>query len=116
MARTAVPITLIPRFTTFAGDTSYATDAIDVTAYDIAKVAVWRGPMPASTQVNLKLEGSLDAVDWGTLAEGDPGESTELVHPIQFTLPLFRVSVVLSATAGAYPIAAVYAVSTMVRR
>ena len=114
MPRTVVPVALIPRYGTFAGNTTFTTDAIDVTGYEVAELVFWRGPVAAGVSINMRVDGSIDGASWGTLAQGDPGDSTEVVHAINLTMPLIRAAVVLSGSA--FGTATAYLLGELVRR
>lgn len=101
MAGELVPLVLLPRYTTYAGDTNFTTIAMDVTQYENAILNVWRGKIVGTTgspAVTFTFEESTDQDSWTTCSgtsPGDPGENSEA----QFTLTLkkrwFRVKVVL---------------------
>lgn len=72
-----VPLVLLPRFTGFAGERDYETVPLDVTAWSVATLTFFRGPLVAdlgsTPTYKLFFEGSHDATTWATLPPGPTG-------------------------------------------
>ena len=111
MAGELVPLVLIPRYTTYSGDLTFTTIAMDVTDYQSAIVNVWRGKLlGTSPGITISFEESTDQVNWSTCASGtggDPGEDTEAQYTPTIAKRWFRAKVVLT---GADPIVSSWAV------
>ncbi|MCE9637719.1 MAG: hypothetical protein K8T90_18625 [Planctomycetes bacterium] len=77
MADVDAAIVFLPRFTTLAGATSFATQPMDVSAYGGVQFQLWRGPFrtkspsPAA-KLTAYLEESLDTETW-VLGPSAPG-------------------------------------------
>jgi hypothetical protein len=102
-----VPLVLLPRFSTFAGQSTFVTIAMDVTEYSAGIVNCWRGKLLGSSPVfTLTFEESSDQVTWatcgGTNVSGyDPGEETEGQANATLVKRWFRVKVILGGTTPA---------------
>ena len=100
MAGELVPLVLIPRYTTLAGDSTFTTVAIDVTAFEKAIANTWRGKASAAG-FSIKFEESTDQESWTTCTNGtggDPGSETEAQYTPTLTKRWFRASVTLTGT------------------
>jgi hypothetical protein len=102
MAGELVPLVLIPRYTTYAGPSTFTTVAMDVTQYQSAIVNVWRGNLlGTSPTYNISFEESTDQVTWATCTNGsggDPGADTEAQYTPTLTKRWFRAKLVLGGT------------------
>ncbi len=102
MTKIVTPAVLIPRFTAFAGALRYETLPIDVSAYEEAKLYLWRGPLVGTgTTFKVEVLESTDRGDWQMVAgtsQVEPLEDRE--EPIDFQLSKrwFRVAVILNGT------------------
>ena len=70
MAGQQTPLVLLPRYTTYAGASTFLTLAMDVTEYSSASVNVWRGKLLGTDTptVAFSLEESSDQVNWTACA------------------------------------------------
>jgi hypothetical protein len=105
MAGELVALVLIPRYSTYIGDTVFTTIAMDVTEFTKAIVNVWRGPLLGSAPTYaLSFEESTDQVTWTTCANGtggDPGEDTEDQYTPDLKKRWFRAKLVLAGAGAA---------------
>ena len=106
MAGNLVPLVMLPRFSTYAGATSFKTIAMDVTAYQSAILNVWRGPgVGTSPTMAIAFEESTDQVDWSTCAttpdptSTPPAANTEVQYVADLKKRWYRVVVTLGGTA-----------------
>lgn len=114
-ARTA-SVVLIPRYTTFAGDTTFHTLPIDVVEYDGAELTAWRGGMPSGCTCEVSVEGSVDGEEWTEIQSAILTDNVE--HPIDIDLdrPLLRAVVSLAGTVSDLAVTTMYLVGTLIRR
>jgi hypothetical protein len=103
MAGDRVPVVLVPRFTTYVGQTDFWTLPIDVQAYSSVELMAWRGPLlgTAPTFTIFGME-SIDRQHWSEVAGStgdDPGTNTEAAYDWQFSGRWFRLRVTLGGTA-----------------
>src|SRR5262245_43179390 len=93
---------VIPRYTTFVGQTNYLMPPIAVAAYSSINLTVWVGPLAGTTPtVSFAYQESIDGEDWQS-AGGPP--VTIAVSPVEFqmTAPLTKAWMrFLVAPAGA---------------
>lgn len=119
MAGELVPLVMLPRYSTFAGATTFYTIWMDVTEYQKAILNVWRGPMPTDTDFELSFEESTDQVSAtscaGVTNPVDPGVDTEDQYTPDLKKRWFRVKLKLT-TAGAFPSVSCWAVGFLERR
>jgi hypothetical protein len=107
MTGETVPFVLIPRFTSYVGEGTYTTLALDVSAYSGAHLEFWRGrllgaadPMPEPYEMfeaHFEEANQADApeADWtGIGAVIDEPNANDLVS-LEFTKRYFRVRIVL---------------------
>jgi hypothetical protein len=99
MAGELVPLVLLPRYTTYAGNTAFTTIAMDVTEFQNAILNCWRGDLIGTApSFGLTFQESTDQVSWstcaGTTAAWDP-TSTESQATAQLKKRWFRVVVQL---------------------
>jgi hypothetical protein len=100
MAGELVPLVLLPRFTTLAGEQDLYTVAMDVTAFEKALVNVWRGAMLGTTpEFRVTFQESTDQFNWftcgNTTANYQVTASTETQFQPEFTKRWFRLKVTL---------------------
>jgi hypothetical protein len=111
MAGELVPLVLLPRYTTYAGDSEFTTIAMDVTDYTTAYVNAWRGVLLGTTPTfAIVFQESTDQQTWTTCTNGtggDPGEETEAQYTPTLKKRWFRAKVTLTGTA---PVATCWAI------
>ena len=103
MAGELVPLVLLPRYTTYAGNTVFTTIAMDVTQYETAILNVWRGKIvgteTGAPPVKFWFQESTDQVNWtlctGSAADDDPGENLEEQYTLTLKKRWFRINVQL---------------------
>ncbi|MGE0190458.1 MAG: hypothetical protein AB7T63_00305 [Planctomycetota bacterium] len=102
MAGELVPLVLLPRFSSYVGDTTFTTIAMDVTDYQSAIINVWRGPMTGTTPTyDISFQESTDQDNWTTCTNGtggDPGANTEAQYTPTLAKRWFRAKIVLTGT------------------
>lgn len=129
MAGELVPLVMIPRYTTIAGDTNsnppyptpgFMTVGMDVSEYDGAIINVWRGPIiltAGTAGFKVNCEESTDQNVWticdGTTANTAVSENVEKQFLPVLTKRWFRVRVVLE---GTNPVVTCWAVGYLVQR
>jgi len=99
MAGELVPLVLLPRYTTYAGDTQFTTIAMDVTEFQNAILNCFRGDLIGTAPtIGLTFQESTDQVTWstcsGTTPAWDPGPTEDQVTAA-LTKRWFRVIVQL---------------------
>src|SRR5262245_46006552 len=98
MAGNLVPLVLLPRYTTYAGASTYTTIAMDVADYEKAIVSFWQGPNVTFISLNIDFQESTDQVTWTSCTGGPytaPGASSETQFQPSLTKRWFRISVAL---------------------
>jgi len=119
MAGELTPLVQLPRYTTYAGQSTFVTLGMDVTDYQSAILNLWRGKLVCSTPtIAFTCEESSDQVNWttcaGTNVNGvDPGVEGELQATATLTKRWFRLRIVLG---GTDPIATCWAVGFLEQR
>jgi hypothetical protein len=116
MAGELVPLVLIPRYTTYAGATSFETIGMDITEYEQAILSFWRGAGVGMTSVTITCEESIDQLNWTTCGGGpfsDPGASTEGQFEPTFSKRWFRIKLTL---AGSGPVLTCWCIGFLMRR
>lgn len=96
MPGTLVPLVLVPRFSSYAGATTYYTVAMDVSEYSKAILSFWRSAGANLSSLTITYEESTDQLTWTTCAGGpfaDPGGNAETQHQPELTKRWFRVGV-----------------------
>ncbi len=114
---TTIPIVLIGRYTTFAGQTTYSTVPIEVSAYESIEVFAWRAAMAdVNWTFQLSVEESTDLVAWTQVAGGTllPESETRYAGPI--SRGWLRAVVDLAGSVGDFPVVTCYLVGQLVRR
>ncbi len=70
-----VPLVMAPRFTSYFGNSSFVTVALQVDRYSRCVLTVWRGPVQGGGTFSVVLQHSHDAETWQDLGSPvDPGE------------------------------------------
>ena len=110
MAGELVPLVLLPRYTTYAGqavtppDYYFTTIAMDVTQFSAAILNMWRGEIVGGTTPSFTVwyEESTDQDNWtvcsgspGAGSGGDPGTNTEVQYSLALKKRWFRVKIEL---------------------
>lgn len=117
MAGDRVPIVLIPRFTTYAGASTFFSYALEVGAYSELTLTAWRAPLVGSGAVfQLSVEESLDRTEWQDCAgsqDVDPGTNVEAPYAWPLTQRWMRTRLVL---AGSSPVVTCWAQGFLIRR
>lgn len=117
MAGKQYPLTLIPRYTTYAGASTFRTLPMDVSPFESAIVNVWMGTLVGtSPSVTVLLEESTDLDTWVACTGGGaftPTANTEVPKSITLSRRYLRISVTLSGTGVA---ATLYALGYLVAR
>ena len=119
MAGELTPLVVLPRYTTYAGASTFVTIAMDVTEYQTAIVNLWRGKLIGTTPtVAFTCQESSDQVNWTTCAgtnvsSYDPGEETEAQASATLAKRWFRLRIVLGGTT---PIGTCWAVGFLEQR
>ncbi len=102
MAGELIPLVLIPRYTTYAGDSTFTTIAMDVTEYSKAIVNTWRGKLLDNAgSFSIAFEESTDQDSWTTCTgstSADPGSETEAQYTPELKKRWFRAKVTLTGT------------------
>lgn len=99
----AVPVVMIPRFTTFVGPSPiYFTSPVRVEAYDQALITVYRGPISGSGgSVGFSFLESTDRDPnyWSIIDENvDPGSNAQTQVVATLTKRWFRMGIILGGT------------------
>ena len=120
MAGELVPLVMLPRYSTFAGATTFTTIAMDVTEYSKAILNVWRGPMSVGDGFALRCQESTDGTNWSdcvpvspTTWPVDPGADTEAQYEAELRKRWFRVELIVT---GSDPTVSCWAVGFLERR
>jgi len=102
MAGRNVPIVLIPRFTTYAGATSFITAAIPVSPYSALNFDFWHGPVIGTFgSIILALQESNDGSRWDDCTGSVPGIAPaegEVPVSVTITKAWLRLVVALAGT------------------
>ena len=105
MAGELVPLVLLPRYTSYVGDSDFTTIAMDVSAYEKALVNCWRGKLTGGTPTfMITFEESTDQESWSTCTNGsggDPGQETETQYAPELKKRWFRAKVTLGGSSPA---------------
>ncbi len=98
----AVPLVLIPRYTSYVGEGEYTTVPLEVSEYAKAYVTLWRGQILRSWETThvrtfrATFQGSHDAEEWVNLGSEVTTVDTVDDHEIELTRRWFRVRILLS--------------------
>ena len=113
MAGEIVPLVMIPRFTTYVGEATFTTVALDVSEFGAVQLATWLGPLVggAGASVDARLEASEDAEVWSALMPMVPA-GTDAHSVVHAGLPLRYLRAKLWMTADASDVAAITCWST----
>ena len=102
MAARAMPLLLVPRFTTYVREGEFPTIGLDVTAFASAVVHVWRGKLIGTTPgVTVRFEESLEQDSWSTCSGGTsfaPAEETVETRTLTLSKRFLRAVVALTGT------------------
>jgi len=63
MAGEYVPLVMMPRFTTYIGEATFETVALDVSEFEKLVLSVWRGPLLGNTGSGASLEITFETSD-----------------------------------------------------
>lgn len=117
MAGELVPLVMLPRYSTFAGATTFTTIAMDVTEYSKAILNVWRGPLSGGGLYKFTCQESTDGVNWADCAGAtwpvDPTSGVEAQYEAELRRRWFRVKLELT---GTDPMTSTWAVGFLERR
>ncbi len=117
MAGELVPLVMIPRYTTYSGDSTFTSIAMDVSEYQKAIVNVWRGKLiGTSPTYNVSFQESTDQDSWTVCTNGsggDPGSETEAQYTPTLAKRWFRIVLTL---AGTGPIVSTWAIGFLEMR
>ena len=97
----AVPLVLLPRFSSFAGENTFTTAALRVSEYAKAYVSFWRGPLK-SGNFEARFQLSHDGQSWttdssiGTIATVDRRDE----YSVDLTKRWLRMEITLSGGFG----------------
>ena len=102
MAGELVPLVLLPRYSSYVGDSDFTTIAMDVSAYEKAIVNCWRGKLVGNTPTfAISFEESTDQETWTVCTNGsggDPGQESETQYSPELSKRWFRAKVTLTGT------------------
>lgn len=102
MAGELQPLVMLPRYSTFAGEDTYYTIAMDVTEFQAAILNVWRGKNNGTSPTfTASCEESVDQVNWTACANGSTGsmgQSSEVQVTATITKRWFRLKIVMGGT------------------
>lgn len=107
MAGELVPLVMIPRFTTYTGESEFATAPLEVSRYDKAYVTLWRGPLvggsgpppPLGSLATFRavFEASHDADTWIEVSSAVTSFNTSSDFTVDLDRRWLRVLVSLTA-------------------
>jgi hypothetical protein len=121
MAGVQVPLVMVPRFATYAGEETFTTIPMDVTDFQAAILNVWRAALVANTTFQVTAQESADQAVWSTCSgtncsNYDPG-SNEGQLSATLKKRWFRLKLVLGISSGSpYPMATCWAVGFLEER
>lgn len=127
MAGELVPLVMVPRYTTYAGNVTgytanpgFTTVGMDVSEYDSAIINFWRGPIVVETGTPTFLVTCQESTDqnvWstcaGTTADTAVSENAELQFTPTLSKRWFRIKIMV---AGTKPVVSCWAVGYLIRR
>lgn len=123
MANIRDRIILIPRYTTYAGASSFTTEPLNVSAYESGDVLFWLGkivgPAPGNSGVTVRFEESSDQMSWtlcGGTSTATLTPSSEWQFTPTFTKAWFRLKITLNTADANEPVATCYATGYLERR
>ena len=99
----AVPLVLIPRYTTYVGESSFTTAPLRVTEYAKAHVTLWRGPLTGSTRggsFTAEFQVSTDGDTWDNAITAITTVNTADNVEITLDRRWLRVKITLAVTTG----------------
>ena len=121
----AVPLVLIPRFTSYLGEGTYTSAPLDVSEYSDGRVTLWRGPLVGDSadgaSFSWHVEDSHDAVTWqrsSPMPPEDPVSTTDTSSQQHFGVVRRWMRVVVELEADSNGVAAItcWAVGLLDRR
>jgi hypothetical protein len=98
-----VPVVMLPRFTSYLGEGSFATAPMPVEAYQNIVVTFWRGPLvggDATTPFEAFFEVSHDAYEWEVVEGPIDDVNTSGKFDVELTKRWFRVRIELLGDAN----------------
>lgn len=96
-----VPLVMVPRFTSYFGNSVFVTVALQVDRYARCVVTVWRGPVQGGGVFAVVLQHSHDAETWQNLGTVvDPGEDQTIVIAEDLTRRWLRLRIELPVGAS----------------
>ena len=102
MAGERVPVVLVPRYTTYVGQTGFWTLPLDVQAYSSIELTAWRGPLLGTNPTFLIYAmKSVDRAFWDEVPGStgdDPGPDTEHSYSWPLSGRWFRLRITLGGT------------------
>lgn len=102
-----VPLVMIPRFTSYVGEGTFTTLALDVSAFGKANVEFWRGalmggsdPTPAEFEAVFEEANQADTeeADWTAIGSAITTPSANDLVSLEFTKKYFRIRIDLTAS------------------
>jgi len=116
-------IILIPRYTTYAGASSFTTEPLDVSGYQSGDIRVFTGkivgPAPGNGAVSVAFQESSDQVNWANCSGSSAGNQTddmEVRYVPTLTKAWFRMKITLSTGDANEPIVTCFATGFLERR
>ena len=89
---------LLPRYTSFAGATTFACAPINARAFPLASLTLWRGGGVAVDDVDFVLEGSQDLQEWEELVAVTPDDDDETLRDVELDREWIRLTVTVNGT------------------
>ena len=114
---TTIPVVLLGRYTTIAGQGDFTSVPINVVGYSKIELTVWRGEFAdAGYGYRLALEESMDQDTWDELAVITPTSAGETQINVELSRSWLRVLVNLAVPGSEFPVIANYAVGFLIAR
>ena len=114
---TTIPVVLLGRYTTIAGEGDFTSVPISVAGYSKIELTVWRGEFAdAGYGYRLALEESMDQDTWEELAVITPTSAGETPITEDLSRSWLRVIVNLAQSGSDFPVIATYAVGLLIAR
>jgi hypothetical protein len=88
----AVPLVMLPRFSSFVGANTFTTAALRVSDYAKAHVSFWRGPLK-SGNFSAQFEESHDGQDWDAIGSAITTTDTRDEYSISLGKRWFRLKI-----------------------
>ena len=99
----AVPLVLIPRYTTYVGESTFTTVPLRVSEYAKAHVTLWRGPLTGSSRggsFTAEFQVSHDGETWENAVTAITTVDRSDNYDITLDYRWLRVKITLSVTTG----------------